>query len=64
MTKIQTSDSVALRYLDDREIDFVTGGVIDGCIKLPTIIPFNPLPPSTPPWFDSTWTRVGQTGTL
>jgi hypothetical protein len=64
MTKIQTSDSVALRNLDDREIDVVTGGIIDGCIKLPTIIPNMPLPPSTPPWFDSTWIRVGQTGTL
>jgi hypothetical protein len=63
MTKIQTSDSVALRNLDDRELDLVTGGIIDGCIKLPTIIPNMPLPPTTP-WFDPKWIRVGQTGTL
>jgi hypothetical protein len=63
MTNIQTSDSVALRNLDDREIDLVTGGVIDGCIKLPTIIPNMPLPPTTP-WFDPEWIRVGRTGTL
>jgi len=63
MTKIQTSDSLNLRSLDDSELDLVTGGVIDGCIRLPTITPFNPIPP-TSPWFGPTWTRVGKTGTL
>jgi hypothetical protein len=63
MTTIETSNA-DLRTLDANEIDLVTGGVIDGCIKLPTIIVFNPPPPTTPPWFGPTWTRVGQTGTL
>jgi hypothetical protein len=63
MTKIQTTESLNLRSLDDSELDLVTGGIIDGCIKLPTIVPFTPIPP-TSPWFDSTWIRVGKTGTL
>ena len=63
MTKIQTSDTLNLRSLDDSELDLVTGGVIDGCIRLPTITVFTPIPP-TSPWFDSTWIRVGKTGSL
>lgn len=53
-----------IRALDDSEIDLVVGGVIDGCIRMPTIPVFNPLPPGTPPWFDSKWVTVGKTGTL
>jgi hypothetical protein len=52
-----------IRALNDSEIDLVVGGVIDGCIRMPTITPFNPLPPSTP-WFDPKWVLVGKTGTL
>ena len=63
MTKIQTSDSLNLRSLDDSELDLVTGGVINGCIRLPTIGTFTPIPP-TVPWFDSEWIRVGKTGSL
>ena len=62
MTKTSELNS-ALRALDENEIDFVTGGVIDGCIRMPTITPFNPLPPTTP-WFDPMWVQVGRTGTL
>lgn len=62
MTK--TSElNTSLRALDDSEIDFVTGGVIDGCIRMPTIPTFGPLPPTTP-WFDPMWVQVGKTGTL
>lgn len=53
-----------IRTLDNAELDMVTGGVIGGCIKLPTILTMNPLPPSSPPWFDPLWTQVGQTGTV
>ncbi len=63
MTKVQTSNSNSLRSLDDSELDLVTGGVIDGCIRLPTIGSFTPIPP-TSPWFDPTWIRVGRTGSL
>lgn len=52
-----------VRALDENEIDLVTGGVIDGCIRMPSITPFNPLPP-TSPWFDPMWVQVGKTGTL
>jgi hypothetical protein len=64
MSKLQaTTLNSGLRALDDSELDFVTGGVIDGCIRMPTITPFNPLPPTTP-WFDPMWVQVGKTGTL
>lgn len=52
-----------IRALNDSEVDLVVGGVIGGCIRMPTIPLFNPLPPSTP-WFDSKWVTVGKTGTL
>ena len=62
MTK--TSElNTGLRALEDSEIDFVTGGVIDGCIRMPTIPTFGPIPP-TSPWFDPMWVQVGKTGTL
>jgi hypothetical protein len=64
MTKQTFNSSSEIRTLDNAELDMVTGGVIDGCIKLPGILTINPLPPSSPPWFDATWTQIGQTGTL
>lgn len=60
MTKTVNTD---IRALNDSEIDLVVGGVIDGCIRMPTIGTFNPIPP-TSPWFDSKWILVGKTGTL
>ena len=62
MTKTSELNS-AVRALDDSEIDLVMGGVIDGCIRMPIITPFNPMPP-TSPWFDPMWVQVGKTGTL
>jgi hypothetical protein len=60
MNKHQDS---GIRALDDSELDFVVGGVIDGCIPTKTIGTINPLPPTTP-WFDDFWIQVGKTGTL
>lgn len=39
-----TDVSRAARLLRDEEIEAVNGGVTDGCIRLPTIIPFQPRP--------------------
>jgi len=62
MSKLQAN--AGLRALDDSEIDVVTGGIIDGCIKLPGLPPFMQPPTSNPPWFDPMWVQVGRTGSL
>jgi hypothetical protein len=56
--------NATIRTLDDSEIDLIAGGVIDGgCIRLPSVLMGDKLPPNSP-WFDSKWITVGQTGTL
>jgi hypothetical protein len=65
MTKLQAPTlNAGLRALDDSELDVVTGGIIDGCIRLPGLPPVMQPPTSNPPWFGPKWEQVGRTGTL
>jgi hypothetical protein len=52
------------RRLQDNELDAVMGGVIGGCIRLPSIVVFPKPPQPTPPWFGDLWEQVGRTGHL
>jgi hypothetical protein len=64
MTNFANSElNATIRTLDDSELDFVVGGIIDGCIPNRPITIFTP-PQPTPPWFDPQWVLVGKTGTV
>jgi hypothetical protein len=46
MTKTQNlSREPGMRVLRTEELDAVTGGIVDGCIRLPTIVVKLPSPP-------------------
>ena len=46
MSQLRTSNAIdtSVRQLSDAELDFVAGGVIDGCIPNGPFGPGNPLP--------------------
>jgi hypothetical protein len=55
--KNETVGSVAAQLLRDDELDRVNGGIIDGCIRLPSIL--NPwLPPPSPGFVDQFASRL------
>lgn len=46
MLKSELNSNETIRPLQDAELDLVNGGVIDGCIRLPTVLGpyFEPTP--------------------
>jgi hypothetical protein len=55
--KNETAALELARLLRDDELDAVTGGIVDGCIRLPTIVgPF--VPPTSPGFVDQFASRL------
>ena len=55
--KNETVGSVAAHLLQDDELDRVNGGIIDGCIRLPSILDLF-VPPPSPGFVDQFASRL------
>lgn len=56
MLKSELNSNETIRPLQDAELDMVNGGVIDGCIRLPTIL--GPFVQPTPWTFKDVFAKV------